>query len=101
MEDEAVDVVIAMNSPVFRVTPLKFASECIRVLRPGGKLFLAKWRDTNQPLHSRIESKLERSKQEAIDILSSTPGTVCTPLDISELEWALMTEKSLGKVFSL
>ena len=93
LEDEEVDVIIAISTAVFQSLPGRFVEESLRVLRNGGKLFIAEWLDTRKALlragnHPRV------TKEAALEILTGTSGAVCTSLDIPELEWAVMLTKS-------
>ncbi len=94
--DEGADGVIAINSSIFHQTPIRFTSECLRILRPGGRLFVGEWRDAREPLE-RIVSHPESATQ-AWDILKRTRNTVCVPLDIPEMVWAVMLTKSHAPV---
>ena len=48
-EDNSFDVVISMIGAMFAPQPEKVASEIARVLRPGGKLYMANWTPAGVP----------------------------------------------------
>ena len=95
--DEEIDVAISISVPAFRSRPTLFASECLRVLRPGGTLFIAEWRDARTLLDGK-KSAPELSKEQAWDILNNESGANCTLLNIPELEWAVLAAKPVVQV---
>lgn len=97
LENESVDVVITISMPLFRNRGETFVEECLRVLYPGGKLFVAEWRDAKRAL-SRDESDLEMSKETAWHIFTGTHRAVCHAVNIPELEWAVLIEKSVVQI---
>lgn len=48
-DDDSFDVVISMIGAMFAPQPEKVASEIARVLRPGGKLYMANWSSAGMP----------------------------------------------------
>jgi SAM-dependent methyltransferase len=91
LDDETVDVVISISTLELTAMKAAFVSECLRVLRPDGKLFIARWREARTLLTRNIP---ELSKEAAWDILNRSKNGICKTLDIPELEWAVLMVKS-------
>lgn len=93
LDANEVEVIIAVSSSVFGTLRNRFVDEALRVLRRGGKLFIADWRDTRKAL-LRDSSEPVISKAAALDILEASDGATYKELDIPELEWAFLMTKS-------
>ena len=98
LENESVDVIITISAPLFRKTGEAYVEECLRVLYPGGKLFIAEWRDAKRAL-SQDDSESEVPKDTAWQMLTGTHRTVCRAVNIPELEWAVLIEKHEHPIF--
>ena len=95
-KDEQVDAIIAINTAQFQSDPKPFLDECLRVLKPGGTLFLAKWPDTAAGRsRSRSEAPFTLSQNEVWRLLKESGGDICTSSDISGFEWVTLIVKPL------
>ena len=94
VESLVADVVIIISMRAFKSMPSVLITECFRILRPGGRLFIAEWRDAKIGLCSD-ERDVELSKEAAWQLIKNSSSAVCTAIDIPELEWAVLMEKPL------
>ena len=94
MPDDSIDAILAINPIEYQASPEPYLEECLRILRPGGGMFLAHRSDA-RTLARRAAKPFKMPVDTVFSTLKQSGAEICTTIAVSGYHWAVLVVKPL------